>query len=61
MVNEIYNLLIKKDFVSIIKLCVKNRIDEMVLNEAIEKIEGQSINDIERVYIAFLNKENNIF
>lgn len=61
MVNEIYNLLVKKDFLSIIKLCVKNHIDEMVLNEAIEKIEKTIIDGIESDYITFLNKENNIF
>ena len=35
MINEIYELLIKNEFKAIIKMCVKNRIEETILNEAI--------------------------
>ena len=61
MINEIYELLIKKEFKAIIKMCVKNRIEETILNEAVIKIDKQLIDDIENDYMSFMNAESNVF
>ena len=59
--EKLLELLLKKDYVSLIKKCAMSKEVNNKMVEVVKLIDGSFVEEIKTDYLKFMNEENNVF